>query len=250
MGDGGRIEGAISVSTVLWEWTATFKSASFFFSGAFSLFTAAAKGPLFWLFITAFNCIIRFVNMCVFVFSNVQLKVGLCRSHGEPEVGCPSIEEAKKFLVEANGDFFTALQANYDDRKKKVRSSIAIKLHMIILYVHNYDFVSYKSACGHYQHASTLCLQISKLVEKFVQLRAVKPELGELTWEAATKVLSRNDMDVAAACHAVQCEWLYELHDYIFSEYKEVVQTEYENIKRLVKNEDLDLTVSSNFLPD
>ena len=248
MGDGGKIEGAISVSTVLWEWTATFKSASFFFSGAFSLFTAAAKSPLFWLFITAFNCIIRFVNMCVFVFSNVQLQVRLCRSHGELEVGYPSIEEAKKFLVEANGDFYAALRANYDDRKKKVRSSIAIKLHMIIFIIVCMYLITLLVVTTTYP--STLCLQISKLVEKFVQLRAVKPELGELTWEAATKALSRNDMDVAAACHAVQCEWLHELHDYIFSEYKEVVQTEYENIKKLVKNKDLDLTVSLNFLPE
>lgn len=61
-----------------------------------------------------------------------------------------------------------------------------------------------------------------------------------LNWEGAVKVLSAHNMDVAVACYAIQCEGLQELYDYIFSGWSKVTKTDMEDIKSLMKREDIE----------
>ena len=67
--------------------------------------------------------------------------------------------------------------------------------------------------------------------------------MPELKWEDAVKALSANNMDVDAACYAIQCEWLQPLYESIFSDYKGVKQTDMEEIKKLITNTEHDQDV-------
>lgn len=63
--------------------------------------------------------------------------------------------------------------------------------------------------------------------------------LPVLEWDQAVLALSRNSMDVEETCYAIQTEWLQPLYEYIFSEYTAVTKTDMEEIKKIIKNEQL-----------
>lgn len=65
----------------------------------------------------------------------------------------------------------------------------------------------------------------------------------DLPWEAAMLALTASEMDVDEACWTVQCGELQPLYDYIFSEWNKVTKTDMEDIKKLIKRDDLDAEV-------
>ena len=65
----------------------------------------------------------------------------------------------------------------------------------------------------------------------------------DLPWEGAMHALTASDMDVDEACWTVQCGELQPLYDYIFSEWSKVKKTDMEDIKELIKKDDLDREV-------
>lgn len=79
------------------------------------------------------------------------------------------------------------------------------------------------------------CLvQVKSLLSKFRYMREMDPSLQELQWDGAVKALTSNAMDVAAACYAIQSEWLQPLYEFIFSEYKKVAKTDMEEVKKII----------------
>ena len=65
----------------------------------------------------------------------------------------------------------------------------------------------------------------------------------DLPWEAAMHALTATNMDVDEACWTVQCGELQPLYECIFSEWNKVTKTDMEDIKKLIKKDDLEIEV-------
>ena len=81
-------------------------------------------------------------------------------------------------------------------------------------------------------------MQIKSLLERFQDMRQIRPDIPELSWKSAVDVLTVNGMDVNKACYAVQCEWLQPLYESINSEHRKLKQEEMEEIKGIVSRKD------------
>ena len=92
--------------------------------------------------------------------------------------------------------------------------------------------------------------QVKELLSKVGHMRYLDPNVPELSWEGAVRILSSNNMEVETAFYVLQCDWLKPLYEFIFDENNKnilVNQTEMEEIKNIITNEDVGIEVSPSY---